>query len=254
MDFQDLDGYALVTGGTGGIGSAVCRLLAEQGSKVAFTYFQNEEASRELEATLSSFGEVPFSRSLDLRNVDEISSFVEFLEGQGGIHTLVHTVGPQVPQTHLSKISPALFKEHVELEINGFFNTVQAVLPFIRVSKGSIVAVTTAATDRYPIRDGLSASPKAAVEMLIRGLAAEEGKYGVRANAVGPGMLSDGMAEELIARGEYSQQDLDIATRNIPLSRFGKASDIAEAVCFLASERANYISGQILNIDGGYTA
>ena len=142
----------------------------------------------------------------------------------------------------------------MELEINGFFNTVQAVLPFIRVSKGSIVAVTTAATDRYPIRDGLSASPKAAVEMLIRGLAAEEGKYGVRANAVGPGMLSDGMAEELIARGEYSQKDLDIATRNIPLNRFGKASDIAEAVCFLASERANYISGQILNVDGGYTA
>ena len=67
-------------------------------------------------------------------------------------------------------------------------------------------------------------------------------------------MLSEGMAEELIARGEYSQQDLDIATRNIPLSRFGKASDIAAAVCFLASERANYISGQILNIDGGYKA
>ena len=90
MDFQDLEGYALVTGGTGGIGSAVCRLLAERGSKVAFTYFQNEEASRELEAILGSFGQVPFSRSLDLRNEDTISSFVEFLEGKGGIHTLVH--------------------------------------------------------------------------------------------------------------------------------------------------------------------
>jgi len=62
------------------------------------------------------------------------------------------------------------------------------------------------------------------------------------------------MAEELIAKGEYSQKDLDIATQNIPLRRFGKANDVAEAVCFLASERANYISGQILNIDGGYTA
>ena len=62
--------------------------------------------------------------------------------------------------------------------------------PRLRASKGSIVAVTSAATDRYPIRDGLSAGPKAAVEMLIRGLAAEEGKHGVRANAVGPGMLS----------------------------------------------------------------
>ena len=254
VDFQDSEGYALVTGGTGGIGSAVCRLLAEQGSKVAFTYFQNEEAAGELEATLDSFDTAPFSRALDLRNADAISSFVDFLEEKGGIHTLIHTVGPQVPQTHLSKVSPALFKEHAELEINGFFNTVQAVLPCLRASKGSIVAVTSAATDRYPIRDGLSAGPKAAVEMLIRGLAAEEGKYGVRANAVGPGMLSDGMAEDLIAKGEYSQQDLDIATKNIPLSRFGKASDVAEAVCFLASERATYISGQILNIDGGYTA
>ena len=186
MDFQDSEGYALVTGGTGGIGSAVCRLLAEQGSKVAFTYFQNEEAAEELEATLDSLETAPFSRPLDLRNADAISSFVDFLEEKGGIHTLVHTVGPQVPQTHLSKVSPALFKEHAELEINGFFNTVQAVLPCLRASKGSIVAVTSAATDRYPIRDGLSAGPKAAVEMLIRGLAAEEGKYGVRANAVGP--------------------------------------------------------------------
>ena len=255
MDFQDLEGYALVTGGTGGIGSAVCRLLAERGSKVAFTYDTNEHAATKLKASLyRQPGKLPYASPLNLLNEDAISSLVEELEEKGGIHTLVHSVGPQVPQTHLSKISPALFKEHVELEINGFFNTVQAILPLIRVSKGSIVAVTTAATDRYPIRDGLSAGPKAAVEMLIRGLAAEEGKYGVRANAVGPGMLSDGMAEELIARGEYSQQDLDIATRNIPLSRFGKASDIAEAVCFLASERANYISGQILNIDGGYTA
>ena len=100
MDFQDSEGYALVTGGTGGIGSAVCRLLGEQGSKVAFTYFQNEEAAEELEATLDSLETAPFSRPLDLRNADAISSFVDFLEEKGGIHTLVHTVGPQVPQTH----------------------------------------------------------------------------------------------------------------------------------------------------------
>ena len=254
MDFQHLEGFALVTGGTGGIGSAICRLLAKQGSKVAFTYFQNKEAAEDLKATLSTLGKGSVSGPVDLRNPDGILSFIHSLQDGGGIHTLIHTVGPPVPQTHLSKISPELFKEHVELEINGFFNTVYASLPFIRASQGSIIAVTTAATDRYPIRDGLSASPKAAVETLIRGLAAEEGKFGVRANAVGPGMLSDGMAEELIARGEYSQQDLDIATRNIPLRRFGKAGDVAEAVCFLASEKANYISGQIINIDGGYTA
>ena len=76
--------------------------------------------------------------------------------------------------------------------------------------------------------------------MLIRGLAAEEGKVWGESNLVGPGMLSDGMAEELIAKGEYSQKDLDIATQNIPLRRFGKANDVAGAVCFLASERELY--------------
>tara|TARA_B100000953_G_scaffold272696_1_gene244334 strand:+ start:590 stop:1354 length:765 start_codon:yes stop_codon:yes gene_type:complete len=254
VDFENLAGCALVTGGTGGIGSAICQLLAERGSKVAFTFFQNEEAAQKLEDNLGSRGKTSASQSLDLRDADAISAFINSFRDQGGIHTLVHTVGPPIPQMHLSKVSPSVFQEHVELEINGFFNTVHAALPLLRDCQGSIVAVTTAATDRYPVRDGLSASPKAAVEMLVRGIAAEEGKFGVRANAVGPGMLSEGMAEELISRGEYSQKDLDIALGNIPLQRFGKANDVAEAVCFLASKRANYISGQILNIDGGYTA
>ena len=89
---------------------------------------------------------------------------------------------------------------------------------------------------------------------MIKGLAKEEGRYGVRANAVGPGMLMEGMAATLIDRGDYNQNDLDTATYNITIGYYGKAIDIAEAVCFLASPKARYISGQILNVDGGYTA
>ena len=106
-----------------------------------------------------------------------------------------------------------------------------------------MVAVTTAATTRFPVRDGLSSAPKAAVEALVRALAAEEGRYGVRVNAVGPGMLTDGMAARLIDSGELSEEALAITRRNIPLRRFGNATDIAEAVCFLASARAGFISG-----------
>jgi 3-oxoacyl-[acyl-carrier protein] reductase len=135
-----------------------------------------------------------------------------------------------------------------------FFNLIHHALPHLRASGGSVVAVTTAATRRFPVRDGLSAGPKGAVEALVRGIAVEEGRYGIRANCVGPGMLTDGMAERLMASGDLDDAALEAARRNIPLRRFGDAVDIAEAVCFLASDRADFVSGQMLDIDGGYTA
>jgi NAD(P)-dependent dehydrogenase (short-subunit alcohol dehydrogenase family) len=116
------------------------------------------------------------------------------------------------------------------------------------------VAVTTAATKRFPARDGLSSGAKGAIEQVVAALAVEEGRYGVRANCVGPGMLSDGMAARLIASGELDDQALDAARANIPLNRFGTAEDIAELVCFLASNRAAFISGQHISVDGGYSA
>ena len=252
-DFGERTGVALVTGGTGGIGSAVCRLLAARGSDIAFTYRSSREQADELVQELEAGDTMVATAQVDLTDAEAVASIVAGLDELGGIHTLVHAAGPTVPQVHLSAVEPAAFEEHLRGETAAFFNVAQPALASLREHRGSIVAVTSAATDRYAIRDGLSAGPKSAIEALVKGLAAEEGRFGVRANAVGPGMLSDGMAERLMADGHYSERDLEVATANIALRSFGTAADVAEAVCFLASDRAGYISGQVLNVDGGYT-
>ena len=242
---------ALVAGGTGGLGRAIVRTLAADGSPVAFTY----RAAEDVAATLVA--EVPGSSSyrLDLTDLDATARVVAQVSADlGGLTTLVYAAGPHVPMRHLSAVPPEQMRDQLDADAAAFFALVHAALPALRDGGGSVVAVTTAATTRYAVRDGLSAAPNAAVEALARGFAAEEGRFGIRVNCVGPGMLSDGMAQRLIASGDLDDAALEAARRNTPLRRFGTAADVAAAVAFLASDAAGFISGQKLDVDGGYGA
>ncbi|VXC26681.1 SDR family NAD(P)-dependent oxidoreductase [Aeromicrobium sp. 9AM] len=253
-DFAGLPGAALVVGGSGGLGAEIVRLLAVRGSDVALTYRGSAEAGNAVAKAAADLGVRSSAHQLDVTSAEDAAALLaEIAQTYGGLHTLVHAAGPHVPMVHLSGVSPTDFAEQLRQDAVGFFNVAHPALPLLRETKGSIVAVTTAATARFPVRDGLSSAPKGAVEQLVRGLAAEEGRFGVRVNAVGPGMLTDGMAARLIESGELDDEALAITRRNIPLRRFGNAADIAEAVCFLASSRAGFITGQKLDIDGGYT-
>jgi len=255
VDFCEREGAALVAGGSGGVGGEVCRMLAARGSAVALSYRSRSEAADAIVGEIEAGGGEAAAFQADLADPASALALADAArERFGAIHTYVHAAGPPVRQLHLSRVEPALLREHLEAEAAAFFNVVSPLLEDLRAARGSIVAVTTAATDRFAVRDGLSAVPKAAVELLVRGLAVEEGRFGVRANCVGPGMLEDGMAATLMASGDLDDAALDAARTNIPLRSFGTARDIAEAVCFLASDRARYITAQTINVDGGYAA
>ncbi|WP_137876203.1 SDR family oxidoreductase [Rhodococcus sp. Q] len=246
---------AVVTGGTGGIGIEVVRHLAAAGHPVALTYRSNSERADAVVAEVADAGGRARADRVDLTDSADVADWTNRVRTEFGEPSiLVHAAGPHIPMVHLSSVSPDVYAQHLNAEATAFFAVVHALLPALRATQGSVVAVTTAATDRFPVRDGLSSGTKGAVEALVRAFAVEEGRYGVRFNAVGPGMLTDGMAERLIGSADLDERALAVAKSRIPLNRFGRATDVAAAVAFLVSESAGFVTGQKLNIDGGYTA
>jgi NAD(P)-dependent dehydrogenase (short-subunit alcohol dehydrogenase family) len=249
MEF--LDGVALVAGGSGGIGRAICERLARAGSRVALTFRRGREAAEETAAAVRALGVEAEIHGLDLADGDAVAAAVERVAARGPIHTVVHAVGSDFRMSYISQVSPAEWSAVVHADVDGFFHLVRATLPHLRRSRGAIVAVTSAGLVRYPARDILSVAPKAAIEAVVRGVAREEGRYGVRANSVAVGVVDAGIFRRL-AKTDLSPAWVEAAGRNAALGRLGTAAEVAEAVAFLASQRASFITGQSLAVDGGY--
>jgi 3-oxoacyl-[acyl-carrier protein] reductase len=246
------DGAALVIGGSGGIGREVCRAFAEAGSDVSLSYRSNEAAAAEVCGDVSRVGRRAEAAQVDLTNRKSVAAFVESAARSfGAIHTVVLATGADISMTFVADIDDEEWDRTIGGDLTGAYNVLKAAIPHLRTSRGSVVAMTSAALHRYAQKDILSAVPKAGVEVLVKGIAREEGRSGIRANAIALGVIDAGLFHRLEER--VTPEFVAAMKKNTALRRFGTAREAADLAVFLASGRASYITGQSIALDGGYS-
>lgn len=246
-------GAAAIAGGSGGIGQAVARALAGSGADIAITYHKNRSTADALVAEIVDSGRRASAFQVDLRDAGAVGAFhADVLRRFGGLHTAIYAAGPYIDMRHISGLAPDLFEKTVGTDVFGAYNFFHHAIPALRDSRGVVICLGTPAIRRYAKKDILSSAPKAALESLVRGIAAEEGRHGIRANMVGVGLIGDGMFHQLIAKGDFDDKFLEATKQAVALGRLGTAEEIAHAVDFLSSDAASFITGQTLMVDGGY--
>ena len=240
-----------VVGGSGGLGSAICRRLADEWDAVVIGYRSGAEKAARIAAGI---GTTAHTARCDLGDAAGIAASFDDVAGRlGPLGAVVFAGGVKIGQPFVSTIGEPAWREVIETELVGFTRVVAAALPHLRRSGGgALVAVSSVANYSYPPGDALSSVPKAAIESLCRAVAKEEGRAGIRANAVAPGIIDAGLGAQFL-KDLYSPEIWEAQRRRIALRRFGSAEEIAEAVAFLASDRARYITGQTLIVDGGFS-
>ena len=252
IDLNFKNGCALIVGGSGGIGSLCAEEFSNSGSKVAITYYQNEQAAIKLANEIDADVNIYQLDNSNSKSVERI--FEQVVKDFGSIHTLVNAAGFDIPQRFISEIDIELWKGVIDADINGFFNLVKFGLPYLRESQGSIVFISSAGLFKYPPGDILSVAPKATIEHVLKGIAKEEGKNGVRANSIALGVIDTGIFHRLREENNtfFDEAWHEAVMNTLAIKRFGLPKEVADTAVFLASSKGGYITGHCIPVDGGY--
>lgn len=251
LDAFRLDGRtAVVTGASGGLGAAGARALADAGAQVVVTG-RRERELRDVVAAIVDAGGSCTARVLDATEADVVAAvFAELADTLGPIDVLVNNAA-QAHQAPVLEVSPAEWDRVVDVNLRGAFLAAQAFLRHRNVARSSSIVNVASLAAFVGVRGQAAyAASKAGVVGLTRALAVELAREDVRVNALAPGYFATGMPGEILADEGATAALL----RKIPQRRIAEPAEIGPPLVFLASDASRYMTGAVLNFDGGYTA
>jgi NAD(P)-dependent dehydrogenase (short-subunit alcohol dehydrogenase family) len=242
---------ALVTGGSRGIGHAVCLELARRGADVAFIYRSRDAEADATAAQIRAVGREALALKADLADAVAVAAAVDRAAAEfGRLNVLVQAAGAMGVWQEAAELPIADWDRYVAVDLSGAFYVIRAALPHLhRAGGGAIVAISSIAAQMCQARNVQGAAAKAGLEAIVRVVAREEARRGIRANAVAVGLTDTDMGH--VAFTEWGPETTERVVRGIPLRRIGTPEEVARVVCFLAGPDAAYITGKVLQVDGG---
>ena len=237
---------ALITGASKGIGKAIALKFAEQGANVAFTYLSSVEQGKALEAELAAKGIKAKGYQSDASDFSQADKLINgVISDFGSIDILVNNAGITMDNL-LLRMSEDAWDKVMNVNLKSCFNTVKAVTkPMMKKRSGSIINMTSIVGIKGNAGQANYAASKAGIIGFTKSVALEIGSRGIRCNAIAPGFIETEMT------GKLDEKTVQLWRDAIPMKRGGRPEDVADACVFLGSELSSYITGQVIQVDGG---
>lgn len=238
---------ALVTGAAGGIGSAAARFFAREGYNVVINYRHSKDAAQALEAEICAGGGTALVFQADVSIEAQVAAmFARCAAEFGGVDVLVNNAGI-AQQKLFTDITQADFDEMFAVSVKGCFNCCQKALPYmVHQKKGKIINISSVWGVCGASCEVHYSAAKAAVIGLTKALAKEVAPSNIQVNCITPGVIATAL------NASFGFETLESLIRETPLGRLGTPEDVAEIILFLASEKADFITGQVIGVDGGF--